>query len=62
MGDVCLVHVLGGGCRGRMDTIQFVLAETSDGLDALAAGRGANSRGSPLLLHMICEHFRILPE
>lgn len=60
MGDVCLVHVI-NQLRDGHNPMMIVLAETSDGLDALAAGHGANSRGSPLLLHMwICEHFRIL--
>lgn len=35
--------------------MMIVLAETIDGLDALAAGLCANIQGSPLLLHMwIC--------
>lgn len=60
MGDVCLVHVI-NQLRDGHNPMMIVLAETSDGLDALAAGHGANSRGSPLLLHMwICEHFRII--
>ena len=62
MGDVRLVHVI-NQLRDGHNPMMIVLADTLDGLDALAAGYGAKIIGSPLLLHMwICEHFRILTQ
>ena len=43
MGDVRLVHLI-NQLRNRQNPMMIVLAETIDGLDALAAGLGVLSR------------------